>query len=82
MNVSDFEKNKKIDIILNQTNMSKEEAVIKLDEFNYDYIEVIRDWLGVKKKEKTKKSINQQIFTQFREKLYIEPETVRKYQKM
>lgn len=60
-----------IDIILRQTNYSKEEAREKLLEYNNDYIAVIKAYLGVKqdvpKPDIT--SVNQEIYKQLRLKL-------------
>ena len=60
-----------IDIILRQTNYSKEEAREKLVEYNNDYIVVIKAYLGVKKDaDKPEiKSVNQEIYKQMRFKL-------------
>jgi hypothetical protein len=59
------------EIILRQTDYTKDEAREKLQEYNYDHLKVIRDYLGVtEKKELSKtKSINQEIYTQLRHKL-------------
>ena len=65
----------KINIILIQTNLSKEEASKKLSEFDDDHLLVIRDWLGIPLKSlsslSSKKpiSIHQQIFKQLRTKM-------------
>lgn len=58
-----------IDIILRQTNYSKEEAREKLLEYNNDYIAVIKAYLGVKKDPASIKSVNQEIYKQLRFKL-------------
>ncbi len=64
----------KINIIITQTNLSKEEASKKLSEFDDDHILVIRDWLGIPLKSllsssKQPISIHQQIFKQLRTKM-------------
>ena len=64
----------KINIILIQTNLSKEEASKKLTDFDDDHLLVIRDWLGIPLKSlssSSKKtiSIHQQIFKQLRTKM-------------
>ena len=60
-----------IDIILRQTNYSKEEAREKLLEYNNDYIAVIKAYLGVKKEVNKPDitSVNQEIYKQLRLKL-------------
>lgn len=60
-----------IDIILRQTNYSKEEAREKLVEYNNDYISVIKAYLGVNKDASKSeiKSVNQEIYKQMRFKL-------------
>lgn len=58
-----------IDIILRQTNYSKEEAREKLEEYNNDYVAVIKAYLGVKKDPSSITSVNQEIYKQLRFKL-------------
>jgi hypothetical protein len=57
--------------VISQTNYTEEEAKEKLLLFNCDYIEVIKDYMGIpnKKEEKKVKSVNQEIFRQIRTKL-------------
>jgi hypothetical protein len=65
--------NEKIQVILRNTDYNEEVATIKLKTFGYDHVKVIRDYLGVVDKKPTAiKSINQEIYKQFREKLHIE----------
>jgi hypothetical protein len=61
----------KIQIIMNQTSYTKEEAIEKMELFNNDHIKVIKEYLGVSdKSQKSKsKSLNQEIYTQIRQKL-------------
>ena len=60
-------------MILRNTDYIEEVATSKLKIFGYDHIKVIRDYLGlVDKKPQVIKSINQEIYKQFREKLHIE----------
>ena len=40
----------KIDIIVSQTNYTKEIAIEKLSQYNDDYIKVIKEYLGVTEK--------------------------------
>ena len=64
------DKEEKINIILRQTNYSYEEAVKKITECHNDPILVIKNYLGIKDKErKTGVSINQEIYKQLREKM-------------
>jgi hypothetical protein len=58
----------KINIILRQTDYTIEEATAKLKEKNNNYIEVIKDYLGITEKKAlpSQKSLNQQIFTHLR----------------
>jgi hypothetical protein len=69
-NISIIETNKiseKIKIILGQTDYSEEIALVKLKEFNFDEIKVIKAYLGItEKKDETIKSVNQEIFKQIR----------------
>lgn len=64
----------KIAIIQGQTNYSKEEATILLDEHKGDHIAVIKQYMGIPltKKEEPIKSINQAIYKQLRTKLDIQ----------
>ena len=62
----------KIYIIINQTNLTKEEASKKLSDFDDDHLLVIRDWLGIPLKSSSQHkpiNINQQIFRQLRTKM-------------
>jgi hypothetical protein len=65
----DIEKN--INIILTQTNYDEKIAREKLKEFNYDYMKVIRNYMGIPEKKQTNKinSINQEIYRQIRNNL-------------
>jgi hypothetical protein len=65
----DIEKN--IKIILTQTNYDETVAREKLKEFNYDYMKVIRNYMGISEKKQINKvnSINQEIYRQIRNNL-------------
>jgi len=53
--------------IMSQTSYTVEEAREKLRLFNGDYIQVIKDYMGIlDKKERKVKSVNQEIFRQIR----------------
>lgn len=58
-----------IQMIINQTNYDEEKAKIKLQEWNGDYINVIKEYLNPNfqdKKPIVKKSVNQQMMSQIR----------------
>jgi len=59
----------KIQIILNQTSYTETEAIEKMALFNNDHIKVIKEYLGVSNKTQKTRSINQEIYSQFRQKL-------------
>ena len=58
----------KVQIILRQTNYTLDQAKEKLQEFNFNEEDVIRDYFGVNKKTTTQKitSVNQTIYKQLR----------------
>lgn len=57
--------------IMNQTNYTEEIAKKKLEEFNYDFMKVLKDYMGIseKKENNAVKSINQEIYKQIRHNL-------------
>ena len=64
----------KIQMVLRQTDYTADKAKEKLEAFDYNEINVIKDYMGIdiKKKESNNKqssSINQQIYKQIRTKL-------------
>ena len=64
--------NEKIQIIMRQTDLSKDEIIQKLKEFNDDHILVIKSYFGIKPaSHKEVTSINQEIYKQLRHKLQI-----------
>jgi len=67
----DEKNNENIDIVLRQTNYTKEIAIQKLQEHNNNTINVIKEYMGVKPAEKKTpvKSLNQEIYRQIRLKL-------------
>jgi hypothetical protein len=68
--MSDSEKCELIQRVMSHTTYTKEQASEKLQEFNNDYIKVIKDYMGIsEKKEQKKKSVNQEIFRQIRHSL-------------
>jgi hypothetical protein len=64
----------KIGIIRGQTNYTETDCVRLLEEHNGDYICVIKQYMGISttKKEPQIKSLNQEIYKQFRRKLDIQ----------
>ena len=64
----------KIGIIQGQTNYTESDAVRLLKEHNGDYINVIKQYMGIPivKKEVPIKSVNQEIYKQLRRKLDIQ----------
>ena len=67
----DEKNNENIDIVLRQTNYTKEVAIQKLEEHNNNAINVRKEYMGVKPTEKMApfKSLNQEIYKQIRLKL-------------
>jgi hypothetical protein len=64
------EEDRKIQIIVLQTDYTEEEARTKLSEFGQDHMKVIRSYLGItEKKAPPFKSVNQEIYKQIRERL-------------
>ena len=60
----------KVQIIMRQTDYTEDIAKVKLKEFNYDYMEVIKSYLGITdKKQQNIKSVNQEIYKQLRYRL-------------
>ena len=59
--------NNKVQIILRQTDYPEDIAREKLKEYNYDYMSVIKSFLGIaEKKALPIKSVNQEIYKQLR----------------
>ena len=61
---------KMCDIVSRQTNYTIDEIKDKLIEYNYVYMDVIKEYMGIeKKKAQPIKSLNQEIYRQIRIKL-------------
>ena len=59
--------NKHIKLVMSQTSYTEEQAIEKLKLFNCDYMLVLKDYMGIKKKETQKiHSVNQEIYKQIR----------------
>lgn len=57
----------KIEVILRQTDYTEEKAREKLKQFNFNEVDVIKDYFGItEKKNPEVKSINQAIYKQLR----------------
>ena len=67
--ISDNKIEELIQKVMFQTNYNKEQAKEKLILFNFDYIKVIKDYIGIVNKKETIKSVNQEIFRQIRKNL-------------
>jgi len=69
--ISNDDIDKYIQIIKTQTNYDDYYAIQKLKDFNYDYMKVIRDYMGIPEKKKNNqiKSVNQEIYKQIRHSL-------------
>ena len=57
---------KMIDMVTRQTEYNYDEAKKKLQENNFDYNIVIKEYMGIKPKQKDKITLNQEIFKQIR----------------
>lgn len=53
-------------IILRQTNLSEEEAKLCLEKHNGDYVKVLEEFFGIKKKQTSVLTVNQQIYKEIR----------------
>jgi hypothetical protein len=63
----DEKENQVIDFVLRQTNMEREEAIKRLNEYDFDSIKVIKEHFGIKKqKEDNVVSVNQQVYREIR----------------
>ena len=68
--VEEIDIEKLLNTIVTQTDYTKEIALEKLKYFNYDFMSVIRDYLGTNNKKDKPKSLNQQIYKEIRNHLY------------
>ena len=72
-----------IQMIQRQTNYTEEIAREKLIEFNYKPIDVIKNYMGLdKKEEKPIKSINQEMYRQMRKQLDISEFRQKQHEKL
>jgi len=73
-NENEMTQSVKVAIILGQTTYTEEQCVSLLEEYKGDYISVIKIFMGIPivKKVHVIKSINQEIYKQFRQKLDIQ----------
>jgi len=55
-----------ISIILRQTDLSQEEAKLRLENHKGDYMKVLEEYFGIKKVIKSPSTINQQIYKEIR----------------
>ena len=70
-NNSEERNEKYIKHIMSQTNYSEEVARTKMQEFNGDFMQVLKDYMGIPVKKETNKftSVNQEIYKQIRHSL-------------
>ena len=68
---NDKSNDKEIKHIMSQTNYNEEVAKAKLQEFNGDFMQVLKDYMGIPAKKNTNKvtSVNQEIYKQIRHSL-------------
>lgn len=72
-----------IEMVMRQTEYTYEEAEKKLTEYNNNYMNVIRDYMGVKKtEEKQVTSINQHVYKEIRGLMDTAADRYRKQQEM
>tara|TARA_Y100000992_G_C21251063_1_gene485892 strand:- start:970 stop:1422 length:453 start_codon:yes stop_codon:yes gene_type:complete len=65
--ISEYEKNKIINIVIRQTSYTRDEATKKLYEYKGDYEKVIKEYLGIENtKDETITTVNQSIFKEMR----------------
>ena len=71
ISISDDDYQEYINKIMIQTTYTKEQCIEKLKIHNNDFMQVIKEYMGIsnKKEDKQVKSINQEIFRQIRNKL-------------
>lgn len=70
MMISNDDIDKYINIVKTQTNYDDYYAIKKLKDFDYDYMKVIREYMGIKEKKPAPiKSVNQEIYKQIRHNL-------------
>ena len=68
--IQEIDTEKLLKTITMQTDYTKEIALEKLKEFDYDCMAVIRSYLGTNNKKEKSKSLNQQIYSEIRNHLY------------
>ena len=68
MNTKEVIQRELIKMVIRQTDYSEEDAILKLKEHKNDYMEVIREAMGInkQKKENNITSVNQQIYKEIR----------------
>ena len=69
--IREYQENELIEIVMRQTDYDRENAYLKLKEFNGDYEKVIKNYLGIQNKDNndeiSDKSTNQKIFNHIRD---------------
>ena len=71
-----------LSLVLRQTNYTEEEAKIQLEKYNYNYLELLKDYMGVEKKEeKVCATANQERYRLIREAMDDKEEKYREKKK-
>tara|TARA_Y100000389_G_C17268498_1_gene416697 strand:- start:290 stop:754 length:465 start_codon:yes stop_codon:yes gene_type:complete len=69
--IREYQENELIEIVMRQTDYDRENAYLKLKEFNGDYEKVIKNYLGIQNKDNndeiSDKTTNQKIFNHIRD---------------
>ena len=71
-----------LSLVLRQTDYTEEEAKIQLEKYNYNYLELLKDYMGVvKKEEKVCATANQERYRLIREAMDDKEEKYREKKK-
>ena len=66
--VADNMKEHCVDLVVRQTNYTKEEAITELIKYKYNYLQLLKDYMGIKpKKEKQAATSNQERYRLIRQ---------------
>ena len=69
-------------LVLRQTDYTEEEAKVQLEKYNYNYLELLKDYMGIKKKEeKVCATTNQERYRLIREAMDDKEEKYREKKK-
>ena len=71
-----------LSLVLRQTDYTKEEAKVQLEKYNYNYIDLLKNYMGIEKKEeKVCATTNQERYRLIREAMDDKEEKYRKKKK-